>query len=89
MGRVFVLSAAVSCSVALAAWALYRKMAPAMRRFPEMRADQTDSIVPDFTEPLLSTPGAVDGAGISAPARNVTEDDLHILGAWRKAVQRF
>ncbi|XP_065289188.1 uncharacterized protein [Dermacentor albipictus] len=89
--RLLVVSAAVSCSLAVAAWLVYRQLAETPRRFAEMRADQTDSIVADYTEPALPTFGkerdSVDAAvGGPDPLLNATFDDLHQLGAWRRAV---
>ncbi|KAL1422490.1 hypothetical protein MTO96_022084 [Rhipicephalus appendiculatus] len=52
--RVLVVFAAVSCSLAVAAWLVYRQLAWTPRRFAEMRADQTDSIIADYTEPALA-----------------------------------
>ncbi|XP_075535499.1 uncharacterized protein LOC142571092 [Dermacentor variabilis] len=91
--RLLVVSAAVSCSLAVAAWLIYQQLAETPRRFAEMRADQTDSIVADYTEPALSTFGkdrdsvdAAVGGGGPDPLLNTTFDDLHQLGAWRRAV---
>ncbi|KAH7965913.1 hypothetical protein HPB49_012128 [Dermacentor silvarum] len=93
--RVLVVSAAVTCSLAVAAYLIYRQLVETPRRFAEMRADQTDSIIADYTEPALPTFGderdsveAAAGEGGPGPLLNVTFDDLHRLGAWRRASGR-
>ncbi|KAH7961315.1 hypothetical protein HPB52_007671 [Rhipicephalus sanguineus] len=85
--RVLVVFAAVSCSLAVAAWLVYRQLSSTPRRFAEMRADQTDSIIADYTEPAL--PDERDSlsarAGEPGVPPNATFDDLRLLGAWRRA----
>ncbi|KAH6937499.1 hypothetical protein HPB50_000766 [Hyalomma asiaticum] len=87
--RSLVLLAAVSCSLALAAWVVYRQLSSTPRRFAEMRADQTDSIVADYTDPALPASGdqrdSVSAGGDPGLLLNDTFDDLRLLGAWRRA----
>ncbi|KAL3190214.1 hypothetical protein MRX96_019759 [Rhipicephalus microplus] len=82
--RVLLVFVAVSCSLAVAAWLAYRQLTWTPRRFAEMRADQTDPIVADYTEPSLPDERGA-RAGDPGVLPNVTFDDLRLLGAWRRA----
>lgn len=73
-------SVLITGTVAVGAWLLYKKYSAPSKRFLELRIDQTDAIVVDFTDEDFGTVPRTE----PRETFNFSEDSI-LIGAWRRA----
>ncbi|EEC19514.1 hypothetical protein IscW_ISCW013940 [Ixodes scapularis] len=76
----------VTAALAVGAWLVYRKVTfVSSKRFIELRMDETDPIIADFTDEVMS---GIPEAPATNLKRNLSEDP-DLVGAWRRGLNGY